>query len=138
MAGGATEAPDRSAETALDSFGSQIGLAFGCSMTSLMWRGPPERTGKARGTDLRDGTVTLPLIAAVALEPDIGEVDLRALDRESVEVLCDRIATSGALEQVRSDAPLVAIRSQSTGALSRSKARRSPSPITVAQVQQRR
>ena len=102
--GGATEAPDRSAETALDSFGSQIGLAFQLLDDVLDVAGPPERTGKARGTDLRDGTVTLPLIAAVALEPDIGEVDLRALDRESVEVLCDRIATSGALEQVRSDA----------------------------------
>ena len=28
--------------------------------------GPVERTGKARGTDLLDGTVTLPLIAAIA------------------------------------------------------------------------
>ena len=28
--------------------------------------GPPERTGKPRGTDLLDGTVTLPLILARA------------------------------------------------------------------------
>ena len=33
-----------------------------CSTTCSTSTGPPERTGKARGTDLLDGTVTLPLI----------------------------------------------------------------------------
>ncbi len=66
--------------------------------------GPPERTGKARGTDLLDGTVTLPLIAAAALDPAVRFVDLRALDQTSAEALCDRIAATGALDQVRSRA----------------------------------
>ena len=33
--------------------------------------GPAERTGKPRGTDLLDGTVTLPLILARARDPEL-------------------------------------------------------------------
>jgi geranylgeranyl pyrophosphate synthase len=66
--------------------------------------GPAERTGKARGTDLLDGTVTLPLILAAELDPHLRQLDLRALDTGSAERLCDRIAATGALEQVRTRA----------------------------------
>ena len=66
--------------------------------------GPVERTGKARGTDLLDGTVTLPLIAAIGIEPAIGEVDLGSLDEAAAAVLCDRIAATGALDEVRTTA----------------------------------
>ncbi len=47
--------------------------------------GPVERTGKARGTDLLDGTVTLPLIVAAEADPSIREADLRALDAAAAE-----------------------------------------------------
>ena len=40
--------------------------------------GPPERTGKPRGTDLLDGTVTLPLILARERDPELRALDLRA------------------------------------------------------------
>jgi geranylgeranyl pyrophosphate synthase len=66
--------------------------------------GPPERTGKARGTDLLDGTVTLPLIEATEVDPGIRSLDLRGLDAASAEALCDRIAATGALDRVRSRA----------------------------------
>lgn len=89
---------------ALGTFGAEIGLAFQLLDDVLDVSGPPERTGKARGTDLLDGTVTLPLIVAGETEPEIREADLRALDAASAEVLCDRIAATGALEQVRSRA----------------------------------
>jgi geranylgeranyl pyrophosphate synthase len=89
---------------ALGAFGSEIGLAFQLLDDVLDVCGPPERTGKARGTDLIDGTVTLPLIAAAELEPEILEADLRGLDAAAAEALCDRIAATGALEQVRSRA----------------------------------
>jgi geranylgeranyl pyrophosphate synthase len=89
---------------ALGAFGAQIGLAFQLLDDVLDVSGPPERTGKARGTDLLDGTVTLPLIAAAEIEPGIREADLRALDARGAEALCDRIATTGALEQVRARA----------------------------------
>jgi geranylgeranyl pyrophosphate synthase len=66
--------------------------------------GPPERTGKARGTDLLEGVVTLPLILARDREPAIAELDLRALDPAGAEALCDRIAATGALDEVRARA----------------------------------
>jgi geranylgeranyl pyrophosphate synthase len=82
-------------------FGAEIGLAFQLLDDVLDVAGPPERTGKARGTDLLDGTVTLPLIEAAVAEPRIREVNLHALDPAGAEALCDRIAATGALELVR-------------------------------------
>ena len=91
-------------EPPLRDFGTEIGLAFQLLDDVLDVAGPPERTGKARGTDLLDGTVTLPLIEAIAVEPAIAEVDLRALGPAAAEALCDRIAATGALEKVRARA----------------------------------
>jgi geranylgeranyl pyrophosphate synthase len=89
---------------ALGAFGAEIGLAFQLLDDVLDVSGPAERTGKARGTDLLDGTVTLPLILAAEKDPEIGKVDLRALTPSTAEALCDRIAATGALERVRSRA----------------------------------
>jgi geranylgeranyl pyrophosphate synthase len=88
----------------LRAFGSAIGLAFQLLDDVLDVTGPPERTGKARGTDLLDGTVTLPLIEAAASDPGIRDVDLHGLDPAAAEALCNRIAASGALERVRARA----------------------------------
>jgi geranylgeranyl pyrophosphate synthase len=89
---------------ALGAFGAQIGLAFQLLDDVLDVSGPVERTGKARGTDLLDGTVTLPLIVAAEADPAIRETDLHALDAAAAERLCDRIAATGALDRVRSRA----------------------------------
>ena len=91
-------------EKALGGFGAAIGLAFQLLDDVLDVCGPPERTGKARGTDLLDGTVTLPLILAAERDPGILATDLRSLDAADAEALCDRIEASGALRQVRSRA----------------------------------
>jgi geranylgeranyl pyrophosphate synthase len=85
----------------LAGFGREIGLAFQLLDDVLDVTGPPERTGKARGTDLLDGTVNLPLIVAMRLEPALAEIDLRSLDAAGAEALCDRIAATGALDEVR-------------------------------------
>jgi geranylgeranyl pyrophosphate synthase len=85
----------------LASFGREIGLAFQLLDDVLDVTGPPERTGKARGTDLLDGTVTLPLILARLLDPRLESADLRGLDQEGAKALCDRIAATGALDEVR-------------------------------------
>ena len=66
--------------------------------------GPPERTGKARGTDLLDGTVTLPLILAREEDSSLAKIDLRELDADGAVDVCDRVAATGALERVRGDA----------------------------------
>jgi geranylgeranyl pyrophosphate synthase len=91
-------------EEHLRRFGAEVGLAFQLLDDVLDVSGPPERTGKARGTDLLDGTVTLPLIVAIEADPSIAEVDLQGLDTDSAAVLCDRIAAAGALEEVRARA----------------------------------
>jgi geranylgeranyl pyrophosphate synthase len=88
----------------LRAFGADVGLAFQLLDDVLDVAGPPERTGKARGTDLLDGTVTLPLIEAASADPAIREADLRGLDDAAAEALCDRIAATGALERVRARA----------------------------------
>jgi geranylgeranyl pyrophosphate synthase len=88
-------------EERLRGFGREIGLAFQLLDDVLDVTGPPERTGKARGTDLLDGTVTLPLILAREEDKGLAEVDLHGLDPEGAEALCDRIAASGATDRVR-------------------------------------
>jgi geranylgeranyl pyrophosphate synthase len=88
-------------EERLRGFGAEIGLAFQLLDDVLDVAGPPERTGKARGTDLLDGTVTLPLIEAAKADPEIRGLDLRALDPAAAAELCDRIAAAGALDRVR-------------------------------------
>jgi len=97
--GRSTVRPDQAAVIA--TFGNRIGLAFQMLDDVLDIAGPVERTGKARGTDLLDGTVTLPLIVAGRIEPTLLETDLRSLDESSAAALCDRIAATGALDQVR-------------------------------------
>jgi geranylgeranyl pyrophosphate synthase len=89
---------------ALSTFGREIGLAFQLLDDVLDVTGPPERTGKARGTDLLDGTVTLPLILARERDGWFDELDLRGLNPERAETICDRIAATGVLEQVREGA----------------------------------
>jgi len=83
------------------SFGREIGLAFQLLDDVLDVTGPPERTGKARGTDLLDGTVPLPLILARRLDPGLESIELRGLDQAEAEAICDRIAATEALNQVR-------------------------------------
>jgi geranylgeranyl pyrophosphate synthase len=90
---------------ALGEFASRIGLAFQLLDDVLDVSGPAQRTGKARGTDLLDGTVTLPLILARERDPRVASVDLaRLAGPEQAEELCERIADTGALEEARARA----------------------------------
>jgi geranylgeranyl pyrophosphate synthase len=91
-------------DEAVGAFGASIGLAFQLLDDVLDVTGPPERTGKARGTDLLDGTVTLPLILAAERDPEVRAADLHDLDATAAEGLCNRIEASGALRQVRTRA----------------------------------
>jgi geranylgeranyl pyrophosphate synthase len=89
----------------LGAFGRGIGIAFQLLDDVLDVAGPAALTGKHRGTDLLDGTVTLPLILARERDPALAAVDLRAITTaEQAEALCDRIAATGALEAARARA----------------------------------
>ena len=94
------------AADALAAFGDRIGLAFQILDDVLDVSGPVEETGKHRGTDLLDGTVTLPLIVARERDPDLRATDLRAevTTPRDAEALCDRIVATGALDEARDEA----------------------------------
>jgi geranylgeranyl pyrophosphate synthase len=87
----------------LGNFGECVGLAFQMLDDVLDVSGPQERTGKPRGTDLLDGTVTLPLILARERDPTLRELDPE-LTPEGAERICDRIAATGALDTAREQA----------------------------------
>jgi geranylgeranyl pyrophosphate synthase len=99
-------APGPTAAAALGAFGARIGVAFQIFDDVLDVTGPAERTGKRRGADLLDGTVTLPLILARRRDPDLEALDLREVvtDPAQAEAVCDRIALTGALGEARSEA----------------------------------
>ena len=89
----------------LASFGELIGLAFQLLDDVLDVTGSPERTGKPRGADLLDGTVTLPLILARASDPRLRTLDLHAIQTaEAAAEVCARIADTDALDDARAEA----------------------------------
>jgi geranylgeranyl pyrophosphate synthase len=89
----------------LGAFGRRIGLAFQLLDDVLDVSGPAERTGKQRGTDLLDGTVTLPFILARERDGELAALDPRSIDSAGVaEDVCDRIAATGALDDARARA----------------------------------
>ena len=107
LAGDGATAPVR--VESLGAFGEAIGVAFQLFDDVLDVSGPPEVTGKPRGTDLLDGTVTLPLIVARGRDESLARLDLRALSEgdarvEDVASICDRIGATGALAVAREHA----------------------------------
>ena len=90
---------------AVGAFGERIGLAFQILDDVLDVSGPPERTGKPRGADLLDGTVTLPLILARSRDPSLAALDLRAVHTaDDAAGVCDRIEATGVLADARCQA----------------------------------
>jgi geranylgeranyl pyrophosphate synthase len=90
----------------LGRFGADVGLAFQIFDDVLDVAGPMQRTGKPRGADLMDGTVTLPLILARELDGELKRLDVRSAVTGPAEAadVCDRIAQTGALEEAREQA----------------------------------
>jgi geranylgeranyl pyrophosphate synthase len=86
----------------LGPFGHAVGLAFQLLDDVLDITGPAERTGKRRGTDLLDGTVTLPLILARRRSPELGALDLRTIGGAAdAERICEAIEATGAGRHAR-------------------------------------
>jgi geranylgeranyl pyrophosphate synthase len=81
----------------LGAFGRGIGLAFQILDDVLDVAGDPASTGKHRGTDLLDGTVTLPLILARKRHGELSRLDLRTIvTPEQAEAVCGQIVVTGA------------------------------------------
>lgn len=98
-AGGSASMP---LDDVLGRFARRIGLAFQLIDDVLDVARPLADTGKARGTDLLDGTITLPLILARERDRELASLELRTLrGPRQAAVVCDRIAATGALEEAR-------------------------------------
>ena len=96
VGGAGEEAAER-----LAGFGENVGMAFQIFDDILDLAGAPAETGKRRGTDLCDGTVTLPVILALRLEPGLRPHVAEACQGPALEHLCDRLARHPALEIAR-------------------------------------
>ena len=83
----------------LATFGERIGLAFQILDDVLDVSGSPERTGKPRGADLLDGTITLPLIEARARDRSLKSLDVRSVRTAAdASAICELIVATGAPE----------------------------------------
>jgi len=78
-------------------YGLQLGIAFQIADDVLDCAGETIETGKVPGTDLRDGTPTLPLLLAAREDPVVREA-LAGGAREGALV---RVAATGAFERSR-------------------------------------
>jgi geranylgeranyl pyrophosphate synthase len=87
---------------ALAAFGDSLGLAFQILDDILDLTGDQADTGKRQGTDLRDGTVTLPIVFALEARPDIGPRLERCTGDETIlEGVVADVVASGGVERAR-------------------------------------
>ncbi|WP_320668539.1 polyprenyl synthetase family protein [Patulibacter defluvii] len=85
---------------AFAAFASAVGVAFQLFDDVLDVVGPPEVTGKPRGTDLLDGTATLPLLVARERDEQLRALDVRSIvTPEQAAAVCDRIVACGATDE---------------------------------------
>lgn len=101
---GATDAQTR----ALYDYGDALGIAFQI-VDDLLDYGGTDAIGKDIGDDFREGKPTLPLIRAVANDPDNRDFWMRVIEKRDqkegdLEFALDRLAATGALATTRQDA----------------------------------
>jgi geranylgeranyl pyrophosphate synthase len=90
---------------AVGEYGRLIGLAFQVFDDILDCSGDEEATGKRPGADVRDGTITLPLIYALEARPELAKVLRRPGPSDAdVDLVLRAVADSGALRRARDDA----------------------------------
>ena len=93
----------------LGAFGRRVGLAFQLLDDVLDVSGSAERTGKHRGADLLDGTVTLPLILARERDPALAALSISSITTPAhAGEVCERIEATGALGEARARALAIA------------------------------
>ena len=95
---------------ALGRFAEALGLAFQIADDVLDCDGDPDTTGKPLGTDLLDGTVTLPLLLAARRDAQVAAVIARGARPEDVLPTLARVVRSGAVAEARAEAQRLAER----------------------------
>ena len=101
MLGGVLGRLDGESTRRLGEFGVALGLAFQIADDVLDCDGQPDTTGKPLGTDLLDGTVTLPLLLAAARDPEVASVIARGAAPADVLPTLARVARCGAVRDAR-------------------------------------
>jgi geranylgeranyl pyrophosphate synthase len=84
-------------DAALGAYGLALGIAFQIADDILDCAGHTHETGKIPGTDLREGTPTMPLLLAAQEDPAVRD----ALAGGSLEGALARVAATDALERSR-------------------------------------
>ena len=87
---------------AMRRFGDRLGLAFQVADDILDFVGDEEHLGKPVGSDLRQGTITLPVICLRELLD--GDAYRQAFGAEDVAGVIELVRTSGAVERARAEA----------------------------------
>ena len=95
---------DRSQGETLGRFAEALGLAFQVADDVLDCDGNPDTTGKPLGTDLLDGTVTLPLILAGERDAAVRAVIAAGVAPDDVLPTLARVVATGAVSDARSEA----------------------------------
>ncbi len=88
----------------LGEFAIELGLAFQIADDILDCDGNPDTTGKPLGTDLLDGTVTLPLLLASQRDPEVASVIARGAGPTDVLPTLARVSRAGAVRDARAEA----------------------------------
>jgi geranylgeranyl pyrophosphate synthase len=89
---------------AVERFGADLGLAFQLADDALDCDGDPTRTGKVLGTDLLDGTMTVPLILAARRDHEVAGAIERGIRAPDVLPILARVADTGAVTETRARA----------------------------------
>jgi len=90
------------AAAGLAAYGRLLGLAFQVFDDILDVSGDEDQTGKRPGADVRDGTVTLPLIFALEVRPELAEPLSRpGLGDAEVDEVVVAVRASGAVARAR-------------------------------------
>jgi geranylgeranyl pyrophosphate synthase len=104
MLGGLLGGLDADQVEQLGAFGESLGLAFQIADDVLDCDGQPDTTGKPLGTDLLDGTVTLPLLLAAERDPEVAAVIARGAVPADVLPTLARVARCGAVRDAQRQA----------------------------------
>jgi geranylgeranyl pyrophosphate synthase len=103
--GALLSAADDETVGAVGRFGRLIGLAFQVLDDVLDCAGDQAATGKRPGTDVRDGTITLPMIHALEVRPELAEILRRPGPSDAdVDLVLRSVEETGALTRARADA----------------------------------